>query len=142
VDPIHATTTAGLTTERRDAMSYLTQYALTRPASARPARRGARVDSRTVLNRPAFDGGAHVRAYVEDTSNKKVRRRRLPSPRLKLRITDCSNQVHLEFSVDSPDVRENSLYKIETLIAALQEFRLGLAAEGGLREQRERRRTT
>lgn len=123
-------------------MSYLTQYAVARPPSVRPARRGARVDSRTKLNRPAFDGGAHVRAYVEDTSNRKLRRRRLPSPRLKLRITDCTNKVHLEFSVDSADARENSLYKIETLIASLQEFRLGLAAEAGLREQRERRRTT
>jgi hypothetical protein len=46
-------------------MSYLTQYAVQRPASVRPARRGARVDARTVLNRPAFDGGANVRVYVE-----------------------------------------------------------------------------
>ena len=120
-------------------MSYLMQYALSRPASARP---GARVDVRVVLNRPEFDGGAHVRAFVEDTSNRRVRRRRLPSPRLKLRITDCANQVNLEFSVDSADVRENSLYKIETLIAALREFRVGLAAEAELREQRERRRAT
>jgi hypothetical protein len=123
-------------------MSYLTQYALQRPASVRLARPGARVDVRTILNRPALDGGAHVRAFVEDTSNRRVRRRRLPSPRLKLRIADCVNEVNLEFSIDSAETRDNSLYKIETLIAALREFRTGLVAEAELREQRERRRTT
>jgi hypothetical protein len=119
-------------------MSYLTQYAGSRPASVRQGRWGARVDERTRLNRPAFDGGAHVRVYVEDTSRRKVRRHRLPSPRLRLRIADCTNQINLEFSVDSPELRENSLHKIETLIAALERFRAGLAAEATLRVQRER----
>jgi hypothetical protein len=121
-------------------MSYLAPYAVRRPASSRPERRGARLDERTLLNRPDFDGGAHVRAFVEDTSTHRVRRRRLPSPRLKLRITDCVNQINLEFSVDSADVRENSLYKIATLIAALERFRDGLAAEAELRALRERAR--
>jgi hypothetical protein len=52
------------------------------------------------------------------------------------------NEVNLEFSIDSAEARENSLYKIETLIYALHEFRVGLAAEAELREQRERRRPT
>ena len=84
-----------------------------------------------LLNLPEFDGGAHVRVLVEDTSAHRVRRRRLPSPRLKLRITDCSNEIHLEFSVDSADERENSLHKIDTLIAALERFRSGLHGGGG-----------
>ena len=115
-------------------MSYLTQYAVSLPSG----RWGARVDERTRLNRPAFDGGAQVRVFVEDTSSRQLRRRRLPSPRLRLRIADCSNQVNLEFSVDSPELRENSLYKIETLIAALERFRAGLVAEAELRALRER----
>jgi hypothetical protein len=115
-------------------MSYLTQYAVARPSG----RKGARVDECTVLNFPDFDGGAHGRVFVEDTSGRKLRRPRLPSPRLKLRITDCTNRIHLEFSVDTPEVRENSLHKIETLIAALERFRAGLAAEAALRERRER----
>jgi hypothetical protein len=114
-------------------MSYLTQYALARPSG----RKGVRVDEHTVLNFPAFDGGAHVRAFVEDTSNRKVRRGRLPSPRLKLRITDCTNEIHLEFSVDSAELRENSLHKINTLIDALERFQAGLAAEAQLRALRE-----
>ena len=123
-------------------MSYLTQYVLRRPASVRPATRGARVDEKTLLNLIEFDGGAHVRVFVEDTSFRRIRRRRLPSPRLKLRITDCSNEIHLEFSVDTYDARENSLHKIDTLVAALQRFRAGLAAEAALRAQRERDRQT
>jgi hypothetical protein len=113
-------------------MSYLAQYTISRPAVLQRRRRGARVDERTLLNLPDFDGGAHVRVYVEDTSNRK--RHRLPSPRLKLRIADCVNEIHLEFSVDSAEQRENSLHKIETLIAALERFRAGLAAEAELRE--------
>ena len=121
-------------------MSYLTQYATHGVATLRPARPGARVDERVLLNFPEFDGGAHVRAFVEDTSARRIRRRRLPSPRLKLRITDCVNQIHLEFSVDTPELRENSLRKIDTLVETLERFRAGLRAEVELRAEREHRR--
>ena len=76
-------------------------------------------------------------SYVEDTSHRKLRCGRLPSPRLRLRIADRTNQINLEFSVDSAELRANSLYKIETLIAALERFRAGLLAEAELRAQRE-----
>ena len=118
-------------------MSYLLEHTHVRPASTAAARRGARLDERTLLNQPAFDGGAHVRVFVEDTTSRRVRRRRIPSPRLKLRIADCTNTVHLEFSVDTPEARSNSLFKIETLLAALRQFHAGLAAEAELREKRE-----
>jgi hypothetical protein len=118
-------------------MSYLLEHTRVRPASTAPARRGTRVDECTLLNHAAFDGGAHVRVFVEDTTNRRVRRRRIPSPRLKLRIADCTNTVHLEFSVDTPQARSNSLFKIETLLAALRQFHAGLAAEAALREERE-----
>ena len=48
------------------------------------------------------------------------------------------NAIHLEFSVDSPERRENSLHKTQTLIAALDRFRTGLVAEAELRALRER----
>lgn len=120
-------------------MSYLVQYAARRPTSARRARRGARVDERLVLNRPKFDGGAYVRVFVEDTSRRTSRSRRTPpSPRLRLRVADCAHEVNLEFSVESPELRENALFKIETLLGALGRFRDGLAAESELYAQRER----
>ena len=118
-------------------MSYLL-HAVPRLAAGRRGPGAARVDERVTLNRPDFDGGAHVRVFVEDTSDRKPRLRRVPPrPRLKLRITDCVNEIHLEFSVDSPELRENSLYKIATLIAALERFRAGLKAEVELRALRE-----
>jgi hypothetical protein len=118
-------------------MSYLTQYATRGVATLRPASRGARVDARVRLNLPEFDGGAHVRVFVQDTRAHCIRRRHLPSPRLTLRIADCANQIHLEFSVDSHEQRENSLHKIETLCQALEHFRAGLQAEAELRMARE-----
>ena len=118
-------------------MSYLAQYAVRRPAAAGRPRAGARVDERLVLNLPDFDGGAYVRVFVEDTSRRTLRRRRVPSPRLRLRIADCVNEVNLEFSVESAELRDNSLHKIDTLLAALHRFRDGLVAEAELYAQRE-----
>jgi hypothetical protein len=119
-------------------VSYLVQYAVRRPTTAGRARRGARVDERLVLNRPKFDGGAYVQVFVEDTSGRKRRFRHAPpSPRLRLRVADCAHEVNLEFSVDSAELRENSLFKIATLLGALTRFRDGLAAEAELRAQRE-----
>ena len=124
-------------------MSYLVQYAARRPTSARRPRRGARVDERTLLNYPDFDGGAHVRVFVEDTSGRPVRRwGGVPSPKLKLRIADCVNTVHLEFGVECADVRENSLHKIDTLLGALHRFRDAFVAEAELYAERERASTT
>jgi hypothetical protein len=119
-------------------MSYLVQYAVRRPTSAGRARRGARVDERLALNRPKFDGGAYVRVFVEDTSGRKRRFRHTPpSPRLRLRVADCAHEVNLEFSVDSVELRENSLFKLDTLLGALGRFRDGLTAEAELHAQRE-----
>jgi hypothetical protein len=118
-------------------MSYLIEHAWSRRSPTRPARSGARVDERVRLNRPEFDGGAQVRVFVEDTTHRQRRRRRPPSPRLKLRISDCVSQINLEFSVNSAAARENSLYKIEMLISALERFRAALATEAALRAERE-----
>lgn len=116
-------------------MSYLLQYAR-RPTSKRHG--AARVDERLRLNFAMYDGGAEVRVFVEDTS--RARNGEVPSPRLRLRISDCANQVALEFGVETADQRANSLHKIETLIGALNRFRDGLIAEATLYAERERHR--
>lgn len=114
-------------------MSYLLQHATRAPSSV------ARVDERTLLNLPDFDGGAFVRVFVEDTTGRRVRRfRKLPEPRLRLRVGDCSNEVYLEFSVGSAAARENSLRKADTLLGALHRFRDALEAEADLYAARER----
>jgi hypothetical protein len=104
-------------------VSYLLQY-------ARRSSQAARVDERLKLNHPEFDGGASVRVYVEDTT---ATRR---APHLALRISDCDEEIELEFGVHTPELRANSLYKIDTLLGALSRFRDGLAAEIALYESR------
>jgi len=120
-------------------MSYLLQHATRRPSLARRSRRRVRLDERTRLNYPDFDGGAFVRVFVEDTSVRRVRRR-IPEPRLRLRIGDCNHEIALEFGVETPALRENSLHKIDTLLGALDRFRDGLIAEADLHAERERAR--
>ena len=116
-------------------MSYLTRYATRALGGVRP-RPGARVDEYTRLNLPGFYGDSFVRVFVEDTSRPKLRRD-IPEPKLRLRIADCTNTINLEFSVASAGERENSLFKIDTLLAALRRFRDGLDAEAELYAQRE-----
>ena len=100
----------------------------------------ARVDRRVFLNLPGWHAGAHVVAYVEDTSQ-----RPLPDddsyaanfePRTILEIADCSNRVAFSFDIDTAPSRANSLYKLDTLIGALSELRRGLVDEFDEYEQR------
>jgi len=116
-------------------MSYLASY-----ATRNPSTRGRGVDEKTPLNLPGFHGGAYVRVFVEDTTFRKWRRRP-PEPRIRLRIADCAGEIALWFELDSPEARENSLYKIDTLLGALQRFRDALDAEAELHAHREQHRS-
>jgi hypothetical protein len=115
-------------------MSYLTSY-----AKRNPTVRGRGVDEKIALNLQGFHGGAYVRVFVEDTTFRKWRRRP-PQPRIRLRIADCSREILLWFELDSPEARENSLYKINTLLGALQRFRDALDAEAELYAHRAQHR--
>ena len=114
-------------------MSYLLRYAR-RPDSIAPRTPAARVDEYARLNRPGLYGDAFVRVFVEDTTACRRGRRH---PRLVLQIADCTNTINLEFSLETAELRENSLFKVDTLLGALYRFRDGLAAEAELAEQRE-----
>lgn len=116
-------------------MSYLLQYAR-RPGSIAPRTPAARVDEHTLLNRPDFCGDAFVRVFVEDTTARRRARRRNHEPKLVLQIADCVNTINLEFSVETAQLRENSLFKADTLLGALHRFRDGLAAEAELAARR------
>ncbi len=100
----------------------------------------ARVNERTLLNLPGYHGGAYVYVYVEDTSDCELRRDVFCDdtcsccpqnfePRTSLEIADCSRHVSLTFDVDTLEARANSLHKLDTLIAALQVFRVALEEE-------------
>ena len=115
-------------------MSYLLQYAR-RPDSIAPRTSPARVDEYARLNRPGLYGDAFVRVFVEDTNRGRNR-----EPQLVVQIADCTNTINLEFSLETAQLRENSLFKVDTLLGALHRFGDGLAAEGALAEQGELRR--
>jgi hypothetical protein len=55
-------------------------------------------------------------------------------------VADCAHQVNLEFSVETAELRENALFKIDTLLGALTRFRHGVAAEAELYARRQRQR--
>ena len=105
-------------------MSYLLQYVRRSASTRTPV---ARVDENTRLNRPGLYGDAYVRVFVSASTLHRGRGRL--EPEFVLEIADCTNAINLEFSVASPQLRENSLFKIDTLIGALQRFRDGLADE-------------
>jgi hypothetical protein len=107
----------------------------------------ARVDVRRFLNLPGFHGGAYVVAYVEDTSHREITKRDLfgyegsryvnPQPRIILEIADCSERINLEFELHSELHVENSLHKVDVLLDALAELRVGLTEEARLYRDRE-----
>jgi hypothetical protein len=109
-------------------MSYLLQYVRRDSAAARMG--SVRIDEYSRLNRPGLYGEAFVRVLVEDSTAKRHPRR---EPRIELQIADCSNTINLEFHLQTAVLRENSLYKIDTLLGALQRFRAALAEEAALR---------
>ena len=97
----------------------------------------ARVNEPTLLNLPGFHGGAFVYVFVEDTSERGLRRCRCDGdckcrnfePRMTLEIADCSDTIELTFDIDSSEGRDNSLHKLDTLVAALSLFRNAMVAE-------------
>lgn len=101
----------------------------------------ARINERTLLNLPGFHEGAYVYVYVEDTSERDVVRRGpyceadctcCPhnfEPRMELEVADCDRVIGLRFDVDTPEGRENSLHKLDTLEIAIRMFRDALVAE-------------
>lgn len=101
----------------------------------------ARIDERTLLNLPGFHSGAYMYVFVEDTSERGLQYGPYCrpgcrcgcvenfEPRTSLWIADCDNVVNLAFDVDSEGYRENSLHKLDTLIAGLRVFRAALVEE-------------
>jgi hypothetical protein len=109
----------------------------------------ARVNERTLLNLPGFHHGAFVYVYVEDTAERDLMFDEYCAedceccphnfePRMVLEIADCDRVIALSFDIDTPGGRDNSLYKLDTLIAALRVFRANVVAEFEPYDRRER----
>ena len=109
----------------------------------------AHLNERTLLNLPGFHSGAYVYVYVEDTSQRDLIRKTwcddtcscCPQnfePRMTIEIADCERRVSLAFDIDTLEGRANSLHKLDTLLAALQVFRLALEEEFEPYDERQR----
>ena len=55
-----------------------------------------------------------------------------------LEIADCEDTIGLTFDIDTKAGRENSLHKLETLMAAVSVFRAALMLEFNAYDRRER----
>lgn len=93
---------------------------------------------RALLNQPGHHSTAAIVAEIEDTRDwitGKGRggddlQRYNAAPLSTFTITDCDNKVNIEVGFDSDNGLENSLYKVDTLIATLRKLRRGLVLEG------------
>ncbi len=52
-------------------------------------------------------------------------------------ISDCSRVIHLEFAYGTNDDRENNLYKIDTMIDVLRQFRKGVVRANAIGKRKE-----
>src|SRR5437870_134035 len=94
---------------------------------------------RALLNLPGHGSSAAIIAEVEDTTGWADGRGREGEelsrynfvPHSSLIITDCDNKVSLEIDLESENEVVNTLNKIDTLIATLEELRVGVVVEGG-----------
>jgi hypothetical protein len=59
-------------------------------------------------------------------------------PRSVLEIADCEDTIQLAFGLDTDAGRENSVHKLDTLLAALGAFRASLIQEFEPYDRRER----
>jgi hypothetical protein len=99
---------------------------------------------REFLNRPGHHSEAFVAAHVD--APPKYEPDDVYIPYVSgghVTIADCNRMVTLSFDADSPEGRENAVYKLDLLLRALNEFRVHLLDQfslaAGLEALRERR---
>ncbi len=81
------------------------------PTRSRRVRRAARVDAVNSAPEPPGSLRRRVRARLR-RGHDGASGRRDRDPQLVLLIADCTNTINLEFSLETAELRENSLYKI------------------------------
>lgn len=74
---------------------------------------------------------AYIIAIVEDARDKHVCCKNCSDDwhEISLRIADCSVEIELYFDLRTTEERENSLYKIRTLVEVLTEFKQAIERE-------------
>jgi hypothetical protein len=103
---------------------------------------------RYLLNRKGFNSTAAICAEVQDTSSWDDKTGIVGSaddgwvrePNYVFQLSDCSRVVSFELDFSTPQSRKNDIYKIDTMIRALENLRDGVVAEQILFAKREIRR--
>lgn len=98
--------------------------------------RGYRYYRRSFLNRPGFHASAFVFATVTSTKADDE-----TGCDTELTIADCHRSICLSIECYSEESAANSLYKLDTLIETLTEFREAFKKECEVQRERERRMT-
>jgi hypothetical protein len=97
--------------------------------------RGYRYYRRTFINRPGYHATAFVFATVSCAGADDEY-----GPHCELVIADCSRSISLSIDTGNEESRANTLYKLDTLITTLTEFRAAYIAECEAVRSRERRK--
>lgn len=94
---------------------------------------------RKFFNKPGYHSTGFIYAYVAKSTKKSLRNGG-GYVSCDLTIGDCSRQISLDFDHYSKKDRENSLYKIDTILGAITKFREALVVEYEAIEQAEAER--
>lgn len=85
-----------------------------------------------MLNKAGYNSTAAIAAKIEKWGK--------GEPEIDLQISDCLRSINFEFSLHDEGDRENTLYKIDTMLEVLMDFRDAVEAEIPAAERRERKR--
>lgn len=103
-----------------------------------PAKKKRFHGGRALLNLEGHESTAAIVAEVEDTSNWKkgkgydgsdLKHRWEATPSIVLQFANCDRSISFTGAVDTPEQIENTLYKVDTMLALLQQFRTGVTVE-------------
>lgn len=91
------------------------------------------------LNLPAQNGMANVVAHIvkSDYGTKDELYRHID---VKLDFADCSRVVSMAIDLDDEYSRENAIYKVDTLLSVIKDFREALIKEAKYQRRLERKR--
>jgi hypothetical protein len=76
---------------------------------------------RALLNQPGHQSTAAIVAEIDLDSSTRY-------PDFTFQISDCTRSINLDVDFNDADDRANNIYKLDTMISVLKEFRKGVIA--------------
>lgn len=94
---------------------------------------------REFLNKPGFHSGSNIYCSIsQEFYSSKCDSKYPDYLEVEFNIFDCSRAITLTFDTDNKEDRENSIYKVNTMIDVLTKFRDGMITEFKAWEEIER----